>query len=572
MGTKRTNIAVLVSALLAVTLYLLYICAPASPPAVVESFYHTMIRKAHFPSLQTRVKFGSSDVWRGASGVDGKSNISSEVLHPIADRTFYMLKTGAEVMWDRLPIHLETTLKRFPHHQIYSDAPAQIGNESVLDIVANATAEIRDEQLSPYHALRSQYDNAWGWQADKLKMEDLNTGWTTDKFKNIPMAYHAYLNAPKSCDWFVFADDDTYMHSQSLGALLSDLNPKDSHYIGSVALIDGGFALSGKVWEKRVKLAKVGEEPEGLVFAHGGSGVIVSRGALDALFWDPQRNFYLVQKYSELGMNLCCGDAMFGYMLREETELDVNAAFTNGELETDPFFGEGVGETKLFLGRKEGECQRVISWHHLEPESIQRLFDWERTVMNRKPEGGISVMYSDVYADFILPYIQPARDYWRIKADADTYRGDINVFYVEDKEMQFESDEVKQAVDDADFAPAANDENCKLACDLHPKCLAYMFEAEFGDEPSSCRLEHTVIMRGTNTHPYLGTEESLQYVVSGYNVDRIRKLRAQEKCDWLEYDEETQSYNDNELEREGWYFRELRKEQGGVSDQPVYGN
>lgn len=572
MRVRRTNIVVLVLVVLAITLYSLCAGAPSPPSSTVaETFFRTMVRNTQFPSLETRLKFGSSDVWREVPGVTRENNASSEVLHPIADRTFYMLKTGADVMWERLPVHLETTLKRFPHHQIYSDAPGQIGNEKVIDIIEDIAASLQSEQLNAYREIRRQYDLAWGWKAGDLKKDASNAGWDTDKFKNIPMIYHAWKNAPKTCDWFVFADDDTYIHSDSLGSLLADLNPKDKHYVGSNALIDNGFALSGKVWEKRIKEAKEGEEPLGLVFAHGGSGVAVSRGTLDALFWDTQREVDTVNKYSELATRICCGDAMFAWMLREELELDINTAFKREELKPDPFFGEGVGETKVYVGKKEGECQRLVSWHHLDPENIQRLFDWERSVSSRKPEGGVSVLYSDAYADFVLPFVQPERDYWRVKAHADGYRGPANIFWVDDTTMLKLSDDYKKAIEDSHLAPAASAGDCKYACELHPECLTYMYEEPQGDEMSLCTLEHTVIMRGTNTHPFLGTDNSKKRVVSGYVVDRIRKLRAKEKCDWLEYDESTRTFSDNETEREGWYFRELSKEQGGITDQPVYG-
>lgn len=78
----------------------------SKPVTIIDNL--AIVREAYFPHLSSRLRFGALDIWRNTSF--DATIVSIDVFDPSAERTFYMLKTEADVMLERLPIHLKTTL------------------------------------------------------------------------------------------------------------------------------------------------------------------------------------------------------------------------------------------------------------------------------------------------------------------------------------------------------------------------------------------------------------------------------------------------------------------------------
>lgn len=395
-----------------------------------------------FPDEETRKRFESAEIWRDQRRLpEGPvwrvPAIPGEISRPItadypdesASKTFVMIKTGGNVMWDRLPIHLWTTLTHFSQFALYSDKSGMIGGHEVIDILATLPPDLlKSENLKQHQLVQQMQSEAWGWDVADL---DTNEGWAMDKFKNFPMLAHAYEHASDDTEWFLFMDADSYLLGGSLLEFLKEYDPREKLYLGNPAK---GFFQDTGLW-----------------FGHGGSGVVVSRGLADALFAGRDKaemiDHYLNKYYDE-----CCGDAMMGYIIYEETSTVLDSLDTEihdvgeyrekqnllphfhplNENPFSPFQGNQPYRTQVY---RNTWCEPLISFHSLGPHDVEILWEWDQMMAP-----GMVLEY-DWYRDFILPYLMESRSGW------DIGEGDITI---------------KEHRDD--LAPHASKSDCRKAC------------------------------------------------------------------------------------------------------------
>ncbi|EOD46740.1 putative glycosyltransferase family 31 protein [Neofusicoccum parvum UCRNP2] len=152
-----------------------------------------------------------------------------------------MVKTGATALWQRLPIHLSTTLSdgtRTPNIAIYSDAATAIAGRPIVDVLANASSALRaSPDFRTWHAVRAAArDNRY---LDQQGDEALYVpgAWRLDKYKFVPMVAHAARNFPGK-QWYVFMEDDTFYFWDSLYAWLATFDADEPVFGGSVRYKD----------------------------------------------------------------------------------------------------------------------------------------------------------------------------------------------------------------------------------------------------------------------------------------------------------------------------------------------
>lgn len=143
--------------------------------------------------------------------------------------------------------------------------------------------------------------------------------------------------------WYVFVDTDTFIEWDNLLELLDHLDHKDKVYLGS------------PVWLP------------GLQFAHGGTGYVLSAGAVAALNSREPSN-RVSSFHSQYGLNttaLCCGDEALARVLKSRgVRLRGYWPMFNGEAPTTLAFG------------KDAWCEPVVSLHHLSGQSLLDLWRW----------------------------------------------------------------------------------------------------------------------------------------------------------------------------------------------------
>lgn len=433
--------------------------------------------------------------------------LSDDPLDPRADDIFLMAKTGSDVMWSRMPVHLHTTFSRFPNFAIYSDRPGTIAGYEVIDVFADMPEDVLNSQdLFKYRIMREMQDDAWMWSAEDITLEE---GWNMDRFKNIPMMLHAYKTAPAKTQWFIMIDDDTYMFSGNIAKFLRTLDSSRPYYIGSIAMVRDVF------------------------FAHGGSGVIFSRAALDKVFGPEARLSHeeLLNKYANkaLDLNPPFGDLMAAHLLEFDGGVYLNTKDPDSVIakldlfdrSQDMFQGERIASTWV---NEDLWCCPLGTFHKLRPNEIETLWEWEQS----RASPGYRLLYYDFYHDFILPYISEEVENWVIPG------GKI----LDDAYIK----EFQGAFDDWDSMPSEDKESCKKACINMDKCLSWSFK------PGECRVQENRVSRGI--HASLDDPTW----VSGFLIDKIRKIRIAQTCDPLTLSE-LGIVNDSPKTSEGWYHR-----------------
>jgi hypothetical protein len=414
-----------------------------------------------------------------------------------ADKIFLMIKEGATVIWERLPVHLYTTLTRVKHFALYSDAPTSIGGHQVVDILYETSQLERAREAPEFALYRKQLEvrnlrEMVEYEDIKLQPDGYghNDGWHLDRFKNLPMLEHAYKVAPPQVEWFVFMDGDTYIFFDNLAKALSQLNSTEYHYLGNTA---------------------------GL-FAHGGSGVVLSRGVMDATFGV---NDTIVESFLDSTFSNCCGDWVVADMLREL--VGVEHRQVNG-IQGQPPWDVEMKESLW--------CEPFITTHHLSMRETEVMWEYERY----KRLQGRDITYAELYNDHYLPYLMAERKHWDNRANYNTIS---------------ESQDQETGITPSDKGgperrPYENVEACRNYCQLQEDCLSFRLRKE----PRECQTA-PFFRFGRATRSWLKSteEENNAGMVSGWMVNRIREMRARSHCD------QVTEFIDGHDRVEGWYYR-----------------
>ncbi|CAN6599844.1 hypothetical protein TRVA0_001S07932 [Trichomonascus vanleenenianus] len=417
-----------------------------------------------------------------------------------------MVKTGSSSLWQRMPVHLYTTFRKFSNYAVYSDSEDTIGGIRVIDALANTTEELRKhspqfrkyrehEVMQRHHVfVNPSTPSDFGFESD-------DGGWTLDKFKNLPMLLHAYENH-RNYDWYVMIDDDTYLFADSLVDFLSTLDPDSPIYTGS--------AVAGMHH----------------IFAHGGSGIVLSRGLMDRAFGDKQSPNW-VQKFTSLTEQECCGDYMIAKYLHDTIGHSIDFRVSSGKFN---------GETIYNLAIKPSSwCAEVISLHHVSPREFELLSRYEEAFpqLNRKSP---YITNADIYQDFMLPYFRT--DKKSAQYNWDNGAKDVEYCYTCDAATHYYlNDEVLEFNSSKPYASIAE---CNRECQSNPECLMFRYDpyklyCGIGTsialgQPRTLHNDHqTDRVRKQLGMPVGRTED--HPMASNWQLDRVRELRQHHPCD-----------------------------------------
>lgn len=256
-------------------------------------------------------------------------------------------------MWKRLLAHLLTTLapERIPLQNtvIYSDSADKIGAYTVIDILANTTAEtLNSPEFDVYrsqasYAQHNAYLEAAGVDGDDWGPQG---GWIVDKYKFVPLVQHAGQNWPHA-KWYIYMEDDTYLFLPGVLRYLAGFDHRDPHWLGS-------YAAKSDV-----------------VFAQGGAGFALSRGAWEASFG---RNGRLADEYERYTADHCCGDQVLGHALNRY-------GVRLGENGGDEVFRYGFNPLVhwTFAFEKWSWCLPLYSWHKVHARDVARYYELEKS-------------------------------------------------------------------------------------------------------------------------------------------------------------------------------------------------
>ncbi|KAK1248122.1 hypothetical protein MKX08_006342 [Trichoderma sp. CBMAI-0020] len=245
------------------------------------------------------------------TGINSTEDICRSFPKHVLSRIQPVLKTGHGDNKERLDAQMDSISACFTPDEliIFSDLGDDIRNHRAIDILAdlpsshyNATTfKMWGEYLSQKEMQRS------GILDTEAQTEHIN-GWALDKFKFLPMMERAWAMRPNR-DFYVFYETDTYIFWDNLFRFLQMYNPDANVYMGSPS--------PGRRDPKR--------RDQGTLFANGGPGYIISRGAMKTLL---QRSTGLFGEYADEPLSTkfsylnhddeCCGDSVLGWAMWEQ--------------------------------------------------------------------------------------------------------------------------------------------------------------------------------------------------------------------------------------------------------------
>ncbi|KAI9804322.1 MAG: hypothetical protein M1833_007129 [Piccolia ochrophora] len=380
-----------------------------------------------------------------------------------------VVKTGATEVFEKLPTHLMTVLNCAKDILIFSNMEHNIGPYHIYDSLANLPDSTKaDEKFELYRKIQ-EYQEA-GQDVRELHTAG-HSGWTLDKYKFLPMVEQTFQKRPDK-EWYIFVETDTYLLWNNVLQWLERLDSSKPLYLGSVAFL--------------------GSNP----FAHGGSGFILSRPAMERFVGRDRSEVKMHEEEEEL-RHSCCGDSVLANVLREAgVEVSQRHPMINGETPVGMPFGPSHW------------CQPLMTMHHMKSQEISDMWQYEQ----ERADPSKLFLLKDLFDYSLKPFLTETLDDWHNRADdfqfyPPTYDGERH------KEPNSEHMTELQRVAWRSF------EDCGKACEEHVECFQYVFEGDKCGLGRSFRLGEK------------RERDSDRSFKSGWNLERINHFRTEHECE-----------------------------------------
>lgn len=264
-----------------------------------------------------------------------------------------VLKTGATEAREKVPTHFETTLRCIPNYVVYSDLEEVLAGQQVFDVLAGVDDNIKkhNPDFKIYNRLKKGGRSSLG-TAELEKWSSVpntaagsleNPAWTLDKWKFLPLIDRALSHSPQA-KWYVFMEADTHISWRGLVEWLSHFDSREPYYLGSQAQIAD------------------------VVFAHGGSGFIVSNSAMKMASSHRARN---LAHYDEYTARHWAGDCVLGKLMA-----DVGIELTWSWPNLQGSFATLDHNATAY--DKKAWCYGAVSHHHMAPGRIREFHEFEQ--------------------------------------------------------------------------------------------------------------------------------------------------------------------------------------------------
>ena len=267
------------------------------------------------------------------------------------DDILVVMKTGVTEAKEKVPVHFQTTLRCVPHYVIYSDFEEEIEGVKIYDVLQGMDPDVMTQvpDFDLYNRIKKLgrqglAENDFADEANSAVGKPNNPGWKLDKWKFLPMIIEALRYKPKA-KWYVFMEADTYISWPTLLAWLKHFNHKKPWYLGT-----------------ETQIADV-------IFAHGGSGFMISHAALKLAAEEYTARRTELHHYTD---GHWAGDCVLGKVL---ADAGVNLHFSWPILQNSNL-GE-LDEFNVDLYRQPW-CFPAAAFHHLNAQKIQDLWSYEQ--------------------------------------------------------------------------------------------------------------------------------------------------------------------------------------------------
>ncbi|KAI8894728.1 hypothetical protein BC833DRAFT_530248 [Globomyces pollinis-pini] len=336
--------------------------------------------------------------------------------NPKYDNLAIAVKTGIDIAQDRTPLQLLTFLAPVKNVILIGEAPGvSVGDVPMVDVYTNlyndSLHHVSRRPINPKFTKRSEMDTPDDQQlfkrtVDAVIPDEKSFGWKADAHKNLPGFKVLYETFPDA-EWYLMIDDDTYLFLDNLKCFLGYFNGfKKQYYFGAANVFVGCDGIK--------------EFGKGPFFAHGGSGIILSRLALQTMLGVLDT---CIEKYR----HCWAGDIRIGLCLRD----------------VDIFIGDPGGQYRDPPNDKfnfNNTCLRPFTFHHLLPHQMQKLYQIEKEV---KKDINRFVIMPDVFKSFL----------------SETPKENSN---------RYGYDYFNKTLDSV--------ESCRLECQNDLKCVSYVYQ------------------------------------------------------------------------------------------------
>ncbi|KAF2760197.1 hypothetical protein EJ05DRAFT_275196 [Pseudovirgaria hyperparasitica] len=438
-----------------------------------QTDYTTSLSRSSYspekPSIDTAstTKPNSSITQHDASNVDDSNDCRNA---PGASDVHIVLKVGINEIYEKLPPQLLTLLSCAPSYTVYSDVAQTIHGTPIYDSIASINSSFKNTQpeFAYYHTVNALHADGQDIAAvvDKTEEGDKRAGWKLDKWKFLSSYKESYAKAPKA-KWYFFMEPDTAVIWPNLLTWTRRLNPDREIYSGSQ------------------------NSHGGVTFAHGGSGVLVSKAAMQRLMDEYDK------MQDEWWLNVaagCCGDVEMA-----RNFLDVGISMTA----SFPLIqGERLGTIDW---NERHMCTPSVSWHHVNTREILDL--WELMMAWVKEHGWEKpLMFRDIFSMYVEKHVRERRDDW------DNISDDWK--YVKPKD---EMEETWAELDELEKKAVESFEDCRSACSAIPTCRQFKWKV------GECYL-------GENIR--VGTVKTDSNISSGWLLERVKEFgKVYEDCE-----------------------------------------
>lgn len=418
-----------------------------------------------------------------SSGVDPLYWPAKE--HSVSSNSVILLKTGASVLFDRLPMQLlqaQSALQLWhsggskkPAFLVYSDAPAQLGPFTIRNALANVSTHL---QANPkFSSLYTELHRLIG----EHRAEHFEHGWELDKFKFLPMWSDAFSRHP-TADWYIGYEADTYVLWPSLFRFLSTQDASKEQLFGCASILIANQEL----------------------FANGGCPYVIS-GALMRATYGKDDQF--AQRFDDDVLHGCCGDAELSIALRKSATVPLKGLGDAG-----PRFNNDRPEEVLF---EEGNwCTPVLNFHHVSSQEVAWLAEVEHGIRGNSSHG--TVLYSDVFEYVIPPELKVALEAVETRRNASEVQKDP---MKKNWEAFSGSDHRVKQVGRTNDA-----EGCKKQCFEKERCTSWVWSKnEEQDAEGECHTMHDGVRVGKE---YRGAGTR----ISGWSAKGVASFKARYAC------------------------------------------
>lgn len=403
---------------------------------------------------------------QGSSSSSTTTSMQNADAYRLEDDLVLITKVGSATVHKRLLIHLaEQSISNLyiPNRLYVSDYPLQLttpttDNITFFDALANVSSTISG--LDEFKSLRGELKALIESNQDLDDMSAKDGGWKLDKYKFLPMVAEAWRRFPGK-KWYVVVEADTFLFYNQLVRWLSTLDASQQYLLGHPTFCD----YDGK----------------STMFTHGGSGIVLSQGIMQASFGADQE---FEHSHDDLIQKSAFGDALLSKSIYDSPQVHLTELSPEGgeKFNSDP--------PRVLKFTRNNWCSPIMSFHHITPTDAAHLYDFQRRIEPKLSASSSSaaaaaggqeldlVRWGDVWDEFIPNFLRQAMEQVG-KFDADSML----------KPGSSEPGEVGvigwQAIEDWDSETtdlvASSADECQAQCRADPNCLMWEWRKGQGE-------------------------------------------------------------------------------------------